>query len=100
MPFYTTALSQLTMTDLQELLSEQAVENLRLEFKLKIPDKSDTLKKLSSFANTFGGFMVVGAGADTFPGPLIPGCIMVHATHVPLELLKVTIPSIHFGCGN
>jgi predicted HTH transcriptional regulator len=61
MPFYTKPISQLDIADLRELLAEQAVENLRLEFKLKVPDKEDTLKKLSAFANTFGGFMVVGA---------------------------------------
>lgn len=64
MPFYTKPISQLDTTDLQELLTDVAVENLRLEFKLKVPDKDDTLKKLSSFANTLGGFMVIGAEAD------------------------------------
>lgn len=64
MPFYTKPLSQLDTADLQELVNDGAVENLRLEFKLKVPDKDDTLKKLSSFANTLGGFMVVGAEAE------------------------------------
>ena len=64
MPFYTKPISQLDTADLQELLTDVAVENLRLEFKLKVPDKDDTLKKLSSFANTLGGFMVIGAAAD------------------------------------
>jgi len=64
MPFYTKPRSQLGVADLEELLADGAVENLRLEFKLKVPDKLDTLKKLSSFANTFGGFMVVGAEAE------------------------------------
>ena len=41
--------------DLQELLIDSAVENARLEFKLQVPTKDETLKKLSSFANTFGG---------------------------------------------
>ena len=51
--------------DLQELLEQKAIENVRLEFKLEIPSKDETLKKLSSFANTFGGFMVIGAKAPS-----------------------------------
>jgi hypothetical protein len=75
MPFYTKPLSQLNSADLQELLSEQAVENARLEFKLIAPDKDPTLKKLSSFANTFGGYMLIGAKADSKDGRLqdVPG---------------------------
>jgi hypothetical protein len=71
MPFYTKPLSKLDATDLQELLDEQAVENARLEFKLTAPDKDTTLKKLSSFANTFGGYMLVGAKADSKDGRLL-----------------------------
>jgi predicted HTH transcriptional regulator len=75
LPFYTKPLSQLDTADLQELLSDQAVENARLEFKLLAPDKEHTLKKLSSFANTFGGYMLIGAKADSKVGRLqdLPG---------------------------
>jgi predicted HTH transcriptional regulator len=65
MSIFGTALTQLTTVDLQGLLQEAAVENVRLEFKLLFPNKEDTLKKLSSFANTFGGFMVIGAKANS-----------------------------------
>ena len=49
-------------------MQEVAVENARLEFKLLIPTQDETLKKLSSFANTFGGFMVLGAKANSATG--------------------------------
>jgi hypothetical protein len=65
---FTKPLSQLTTADLQELLDDAAVENVRLEFKSEIPGKDETLKKLSSFANTFGGYMVVGASARSTDG--------------------------------
>jgi len=68
MSIYTTPLSQLSTPDLQELLNEGAVENARLEFKLEAPSRDETLKKLSSFANTFGGFMVIGASARSADG--------------------------------
>lgn len=75
MSIFTKALSQLTIADLQELVQERAIENIRLEFKLEVPNKEDTLKKISSFANTFGGFMVVGARASSTDGRIedLPG---------------------------
>ena len=44
---------------------------MRLEFKRDIPSKDETLKKLSSFANTYGGLMIVGAEADSTDGRLV-----------------------------
>lgn len=54
---------------------DNAVENVRLEFKLEVPGKDETLKKVSSFANTFGGYIVVGAKAASSDGRLegLPG---------------------------
>lgn len=68
MSIFTSPISQLKTSDLQELLTDKAVENARLEFKSDVPNKDETLKKLSSFANTFGGFMVVGAKANSADG--------------------------------
>jgi hypothetical protein len=67
--------SSINSTDLQELLQERAVENVRLEFKSEVPNKDETLKKLSSFANTFGGYLVVGAKASGKDGRIesLPG---------------------------
>jgi hypothetical protein len=75
MSIYSTPLSHLSTADLQDLLTERAVENARLEFKVQAPDKDETLKKVSSFANTFGGFMVVGAKAPSKDGRIeeLPG---------------------------
>ncbi len=71
MSIFEKPVSQLTTLDVAELLDHAAVENVRLEFKRDIPNKDDTLKKLSSFANTFGGFMVVGAEANSADGRII-----------------------------
>jgi hypothetical protein len=75
MSIFTKPVSGIGTTDLQELLQDAAVENARLEFKLQVPTKDETLKKLSSFANTFGGFMVVGASALSADGRIdgLPG---------------------------
>ena len=75
MSIYTKPISQLTTSDLDEMLQANAVENVRLEFKLTDPSKEEVLKKLSSFANTFGGLIVVGAQANSADGRLqaLPG---------------------------
>ena len=68
MSLYSKPLSQLSIDDLQELLDNRAVENVRLEFKREDPPKDEMMKKLSSFANTFGGYLVVGAKAKSADG--------------------------------
>lgn len=75
MSVYATPISQLKTSDLAELLQEKAVENTRLEFKRDVPEEDETLKKLSSFANTFGGLVVVGAAAQSKDGRIedLPG---------------------------
>jgi predicted HTH transcriptional regulator len=75
MSIYNKPLSQIRTEDLNELLTEGAVESVRLEFKQEVPGKDETLKKLSSFANTFGGYMVVGAKASSADGRIedLPG---------------------------
>jgi hypothetical protein len=71
MSIFAKPVAQITPNDLQELVSERAVENVRLEFKREIPAKDETLKKLSSFANTFGGDLVIGAVASSADGRII-----------------------------
>jgi hypothetical protein len=75
MSIFTKQVSQLERADLEVLISDKAVESARLEFKLEIPNKDETLKKFSSFGNTFGGFIVVGARADSKDGRIenLPG---------------------------
>ena len=64
-------ISEITYDDLNELLQETAVENLRLEYKRAFPDKDEFLKKISSFSNTLGGYLVIGAEANSSDGRLI-----------------------------
>lgn len=68
MSLFDKPIDQLEYDDLQELLETGAVENIRLEFKREVPARDETLKKLSSFANTFGGHVVIGASADSETG--------------------------------
>lgn len=71
MSVYNKPVSQIRSSDLQELLDEEAVENIRLEFKREVPSKEEVLKKLSSFANTCGGYLIVGVAADSADGRIL-----------------------------
>src|SRR5690349_14881425 len=75
MPFFSKAIADITTADLEELLATGVAEAIRLEFKREPPGPEETLKKLSSFANTFGGYMIVGAAAQSSDGRLeaLPG---------------------------
>ena len=75
MSIYEKQAHQITTADLQELLDGEAVENVRLEFKSQPPGPEMLLKTLSSFANTFGGYLVVGGEAPSDDGRLqgLPG---------------------------
>lgn len=65
MSIYNKPIADVNTADLQELLAENAVENYRLEFKRQDPNRDQMLKKLSSMANTHGGYLLVGANAGS-----------------------------------
>lgn len=75
MTIFGKSIDKISSADLAELLADSAVENVRLEFKRDVPAKDETLKKVSSFANTYGGYVVVGAEASSTDGRLtaLPG---------------------------
>ena len=61
MDFFSKSVSDLNTDDLTALLDGGAQENVRLEFKRQVPSRNETLKKLSPMANTYGGYLVIGA---------------------------------------
>ncbi len=61
---FTKQIHQITYEDIHELLVEGVEENIRLEFKRDYPGKSNLLKKLSAFANTYGGYLILGVEED------------------------------------
>lgn len=80
MSIFTKSITAITTEDLKELVSDQAAENIRLEFKSSAPPKDEMLKKLSSFANTYGGYLIVGAAADAATGRVhsLPGVDVIN----------------------
>jgi hypothetical protein len=64
MSIYSTQVSTVSFADVQALLTDQANETIRLEFKREIPPKDELLKQISSFANTYGGYIVLGVEED------------------------------------
>lgn len=61
MSIFSKPISELRLADLQELLDNASIENIRLEFKQEAPGKNEMMKKISSFANTYGGWLIIGA---------------------------------------
>lgn len=64
MSIFNKEINRITANDIMELESQNAVENIRLEFKKRLPSKDNLLKKISSFANTYGGYLVIGVEED------------------------------------
>lgn len=75
MSIFSKSIDDINTTDINELVQDNSVENVRLEFKLEAPSKDELVKKLSSFANTYGGWLIVGAQASSSDGRLtaLPG---------------------------
>lgn len=61
MSIFQKPLQSITWSDLEELLTEKARENIRLDFKSQTLGTDKMLKMVSSFANTYGGHLVIGA---------------------------------------
>ena len=51
MSVYNKTVASITTGDLQELLTDGPVENVRLEFKSTVPSRDEFLKRASGFAN-------------------------------------------------
>lgn len=75
MSFFTKPVASLAFEDLEALHRDGATENLRLEFKQSAPDRDELLKKVTGFANSYGGRMIIGATEDktTFSLAALPG---------------------------
>lgn len=75
MSIFSKSIDHINTKDINELLQDNSVENVRLEFKLEAPPKDELVKKLNSFANTYGGWLIVGAQANSSDGRLtsLPG---------------------------
>ena len=59
-PFGNTQLRDLTEADLQTLISNQVAEGYTVEYKEIPPDNKKIGRTLASFANTLGGWFIIG----------------------------------------
>ncbi|MCE1246753.1 MAG: ATP-binding protein [Firmicutes bacterium] len=64
MSIFSKQIQNLEYQDIRELLVEGAEEDIRLEFKRDYPGKSNMIKKISAFANTYGGYIILGIEED------------------------------------
>src|SRR5437773_1908684 len=68
--FFTTSIKSLTLPELTQLYTDRIPENIRLEYKSQVLDNKDLAKTISSFANTYGGYLVIGILTDKRGNPV------------------------------
>jgi hypothetical protein len=72
--FFSKSVREITLAEVESLYSERVPENIRLEYKEKLPDdtanfKETVAKALSAFANTYGGYLIYGISTDAKGNP-------------------------------
>lgn len=106
-----------TYTDVKAFLETRIRETTRHDYKRELPREPDKIAKtLVSFANTFGGVIVVGVDQDKDGGPILPAIGVKEAEPelarvqqlanervnpaVPIDLERVRIPEGEPNAGN
>lgn len=64
MSIFSKQVKDVSFEDIEELQKDNAEENIRLEYKGDYPSNDELVKKLSSFANTYGGYLIIGICED------------------------------------
>lgn len=72
--FFSKSVREMTLAEIEPLYAERVPENIRLEYKEKLPDdttdfKNTIAKELSAFANTYGGYLIIGISTDAKGNP-------------------------------
>jgi hypothetical protein len=73
--FFTKSVREMGLDDVAPLYGERVQENIRLEYKRELSTEAgkfkDVLaKELSSLANSYGGYIVVGIATDSQGNPI------------------------------
>lgn len=73
--FFGAIVGALGSAEIQQLFVDRIPENIRLEYKREVPAtdgafKEEMAKAVSSFANTYGGYFVVGISTDANGNPV------------------------------
>jgi hypothetical protein len=72
--FFSSSVRDMTLDEVQPLFKERVQENIRLEYKRELAGDAGEFKKvlakeLSSLANTYGGYVVIGIATDPQGNP-------------------------------
>jgi hypothetical protein len=72
--FFSKTVREVNLAEVEALYAERVPENIRLEYKAKLPDdpadfKETVAKELSAFANSYGGYLIVGISTDAKGNP-------------------------------
>lgn len=69
---FTTTLADIEYDDVVAFCNEQLPESVNLDYKREMPAGEKLAKTISSFANTFGGIVVIGVDEDDQSRPKLP----------------------------
>jgi hypothetical protein len=72
--FFSKSVREMTLLEVESLYTERVPENIRLEYKEKLPDdtkafKDEIAKAISAFANSYGGYLIYGISTDANGNP-------------------------------
>jgi len=67
--FFSTSVREMSLDEVDSLYRDRVQENIRLEYKRELPQETGDFKQvlakeLSSLANTYGGYVVIGIATD------------------------------------
>lgn len=67
--FFSTSVSEMSLHEVDSLYRDRVQENIRLEYKRELPQetadfKQVLAKELSSLANSYGGYVIIGIATD------------------------------------
>ncbi len=67
--FFSTSVREMSLDEVDSLYRNRVQENIRLEYKRELPQETAAFKQvlakeLSSLANTYGGYIIIGIAAD------------------------------------
>ena len=85
--------------DLAELITAQAPEGLRIDYKRDLygnsdADKREALKDISAFANAFGGHLIIGIEEQNGLPTAAPGILNINPDDVLLRLEQLVLSGI------
>lgn len=84
------SLESVTVDDVREFCKKQIREGINLDYKKDLSSTKKILKTIASFANTRGGWIIVGVD-DKDDKPILPATGFPFVEHLPLTITNIVL---------